>query len=75
MYVPSALFPLDMLTPTPTATSTVTSVLSTLTRSICETSTANHPCYPCIMPTLSFSNHHTVTVTRVCPPRILTRIY
>ncbi|KAK0749839.1 hypothetical protein B0T18DRAFT_427898 [Schizothecium vesticola] len=45
------------------STSTVTSVLSTLTRSICETSTANHPCYPCIMPTLSFSNH-TVTVTR-----------
>lgn len=66
MYVSSPPFPRDKQTLTPTATSTVTSVLSTLTRSICETSTANHPCYPCIMPTLSFSNH-TVTVTRVCP--------
>lgn len=56
-----------MQTLTPIATSTVTSVLSTLTRSICETSTANHPCYPCIMPTLSFSNH-TMTVTRVYFP-------
>ncbi|KAK1831218.1 hypothetical protein QBC39DRAFT_372102 [Podospora conica] len=45
------------------ATTTVTSILSTLTRSICETSTANHPCYPCILPTLPSSNH-TVTVTR-----------
>lgn len=46
-----------------TVTTTTTQCVSTVTRSICETSTTNHPCYPCIMGT-PFSSDHTVTVTR-----------
>ncbi|KAK4444952.1 hypothetical protein QBC34DRAFT_384702 [Podospora aff. communis PSN243] len=46
-----------------TVTTTTTECVSTMTRSICQTSTTNHPCYPCIMSTPA-SSDHTVTVTR-----------
>ncbi|KAM7207987.1 hypothetical protein V8F20_001781 [Naviculisporaceae sp. PSN 640] len=45
-------------------TETATEVVATMTRSICETSATNLPCYPCILGTPSSSRDRaTVTVT------------
>lgn len=45
-----------------TITETITECVATLTRSICQTSATNYPCYPCIMGTPA-STDHTATVT------------
>ncbi|KAK3305744.1 uncharacterized protein B0T15DRAFT_208135 [Chaetomium strumarium] len=47
-----------------TVTETITESVSTLTHSICATSSTNRPCYPCVMsPTPSLGDAATVTVT------------
>ena len=51
-----------------TATSTLTSCIATLTRSICATTAPNHPCYPCVMGTPTSSDLATVTVASTPPP-------
>ena len=44
-------------------TETYTKIVATMTRSICQTSATNYPCYPCIFGTPSASDHiATVTV-------------